>query len=86
MGCISMPGVEESAAIHWEVDRRIAGSGISPYCVVVLRNKKRSDQSFVKASSADLSSMNAIADQMQKDLYALRNDEFVEKYDLGPGQ
>ncbi|MBP6963106.1 MAG: hypothetical protein KBC96_01750 [Armatimonadetes bacterium] len=81
-----MQNAEESAATHWEVDRRIAGSGISPYCVVVLRNRKRSDQSFVKASSADLSSMNAIADQMQKDLYALGNNEFVEKYNLSLGQ
>jgi len=51
--------------------------------VVVLRSKKRSDQSYVKASSADISSMQAIAEEMQKDLYALSNDEFVAKYKLG---
>ena len=37
----------------------------------------------VKASSADISSMQAIAEEMQKDLYALSNDEFVAKYKLG---
>ncbi len=77
-----MQRVVEPAASCWEVDRRVGGSMMSPYCVVVLRNKKRSDQSIVKASSADISSMQAIADQMQKDLYALNNDEFVDKYRL----
>ncbi len=78
-----MPNVDESAATCWEVDRRIGGSMMRPHCVVVLRSKKRSDQSYVKASSADISSMQAIAEEMQKDLYALSNDEFVAKYKLG---
>lgn len=77
-----MPIVDESAASYWEVDRRIGGNITRPFCVVVLRNKQRSGQSFVKASSADISSMQAIAAEMQKDLYALNNDEFVAKYRL----
>ncbi len=81
-GCQTMPNVDESAASCWEVDRRIGGSVMRPFCVIVLRNKKRSE-SYVKASSADINSMQAIAEQMQKDLYSLSNDDFVAKYTLG---
>lgn len=77
-----MPNVDESAASCWEVDRRVGGSMMSPFCVVVLRSKKKSSDTFVKASSADISSMHAIAEEMQKDLYNLSNDEFVAKYSL----
>ena len=82
-GCETMLNVNESASNNWEIDRRIGGSMMSPFCVVVLRNKKESGQSVIKASSADISSMQVIEEQMQKDLYSLNNDEFVEKYELG---
>lgn len=80
-----MRKVAEPAAGYWEVDRRTGGDVLRPFCVVILRNKKKSGQSYVKASSTDFESMQAFAEEMRKDLCGLTNEEFIEKYKLGPG-
>lgn len=73
----------ERATSCWEIDRQTSGDLRRPFCIVVLRNKKKSGEPHVKASSTDFQSMQAYADGMQKDLGELTNEEFVEKYSLG---
>ena len=73
----------DSASGYWEVERQSVGQPLRPYCVVILRNKRKAMQSIVKASSTDFESMNEYADQLRKDLLELTNDEFMDKYKLG---
>jgi uncharacterized C2H2 Zn-finger protein len=73
----------EPAASCWQIDRQTCGQVLRPYCVVILRNKKKVGRSVVKASSTDFESMHRYAEQLKKDLEALTNAEFVRKYQLG---
>lgn len=70
------------AVNYWEVDRQTAGEFRRPYCVIILRNKKKTGKSKVQAASADFESMCRYADQMSKDLYDLTDEEFITKYNL----
>lgn len=72
----------EPAVNCWEVERQSCGEVYRPYCVVILRNRK-AKRSIVQASSSDFESMKRYADRLSDDLYALTDDEFVEKYKLG---
>lgn len=72
----------EAAANCWEVERQSCGQVFRPYYVVVLRNKKKSGQAVVKATSSDSHTVSLYVEQLRKDLDALTNDEFVSKYGL----
>ena len=72
----------ESAANNWEVERRYSEHTLKPYCILVLRNRKKKGESVVKASSSDYMWMQEYAEQLNRDLYELTNDDFVEKYQL----
>lgn len=80
-----MTKIRESAANCWEVERQSCGQSYRSYCVVILRDKKNTRKSFVKASSSDFESMGKYAEQLSEDLYLLTNDEFVSKYRLNAG-
>lgn len=72
----------EAAANCWEVERQSCGQIFRPYYVVVLRNKKKSGQSVVKATSSDSHTVSLYVEQLRKDLDELTNDDFVRKYGL----
>jgi hypothetical protein len=72
----------ESASVCWQVECRVSSHAMKPYCIVILRNKKSFGESFVKASSSDFGRMQEYADQLDRDLSGLTNEQFVMKYDL----
>lgn len=70
----------EPASSCWEVERRVTGNMLKPYCVVILRSRKDSSISIVKATSSDFQSMRSCAEDLIKDLHQLTNDEFTAKH------
>lgn len=75
--------VRQSAFEYWEVERESCGQTFHPYYVLVLKNKKKTGKTVVKASSSDAQAVRTLMADLQKDLQELSNDEFVAKYDLG---
>ena len=73
----------DTASNCWEVERQSCGQVFRPYYMVILRNKKKTGKSVVKATSSDSETLGLLVEQLDKDLNELTNDEFVTKYELG---